>query len=293
MRVTDSIRQDRMRQAQARASENVLSATETAVSGLRVRRPEDDPAAYAAVSVHDAAIARLSARQKNLETAASNATAAESALAQASDIVARARDLAVQLADGSVSASERATGAKEVAALRQALVGVANTKGSAGYLFAGANVDSEPFNSAGVFSGNDASLAVEVGDNLTMRSNSSGAMAFTALGGRDILQDLADLETALTTNNLTGIQLAVNTMGQGHTQVVRARADAGVILDRLNMAQELAFSALNVSEKAKQHESEADLTEAYSELVSANGAYERALEIARRSMQSFDIKSFG
>jgi flagellar hook-associated protein 3 FlgL len=169
-----------------------MERTETAVSGFRVRKPKDDPSSFASISVKEASLTRLADRKRSLVARTDDLSLAEGALAQAGGIMQRARDLAVQMADGSMGSSERALAAKEVAQLRQALVGLANARGTSGYLFAGSNVETAPFDAAGVFGGNDASVAVEVADGLFVRGNASGAMAFTAAGGRDVFAELQE-----------------------------------------------------------------------------------------------------
>jgi flagellar hook-associated protein 3 FlgL len=179
-----------------------------------------------------------------------------------------------------------------VAQLRQALVGIANTRGSAGYLFAGTDVEAPPFDAAGVFGGNDAAIPVEVADGLLVRSNASGALAFTSLGGRDIFAELQGLETSLASDDSAGIQGAIAAMSESHGQVVRARAEAGLTMDRLRMSVEVAETASNALSRVKASEAEADLATAYSELSSATSAYERMLEIARRTLQGVDLSRF-
>ena len=292
MRVTDSIREQSVRKAQQRAAEQVMERTETAVSGFRVRKPKDDPSSFASITVKEASLARLADRKRSLVARTDDLSLAEGALAQAGGIMQRARDLAVQMADGSMGPSERALAAKEVAQLRQALVGLANARGTSGYLFAGSNVETAPFDAAGVFGGNDASVAVEVADGLFVRGNASGAMAFTAAGGRDVFAELQAFETALTANDSAGIQAGINAMTESHAQVVRARSEAGLTMDRFRMSVEVTENAAVALSRVKASESEADLATAYSELTSASSAYERVLEITRRTLGSVDLSKF-
>ncbi len=291
MRVTDGMRQTATREAQSLAVERLQRATQQAVSGKRVQAPQDDPAGFARITQNGASVERWQSRTSALSLAEGDSQIAESALASASDIFSRLKEIAVQMADGTASASDRAVSAKEVTALRQQLVDLGNTRGSSGYLFGGTKTDTPPFDNAGAFSGNDGVIAVETSDGVTVRKNASGADAFTATGGRDVLADVAALATALATDNVAGIQSSIGFVGQGHDQLVRARAETGIQLDRMKMAQEVASGATLALQTAQAHDSEIDVTEAFSALSDAQQAYERSIEISRRTLAMFDIKN--
>ncbi|MBL8743837.1 MAG: hypothetical protein JNK04_22165, partial [Myxococcales bacterium] len=110
-------------------------------------------------------------------------------------------------------------------------------------------------------------------------------------GGRDILSDAAALSTALATDNVAGIQSSIDAMGEGHKQLVRARGETGLQLDRMKIAQEVAAGATLALSAAQAKDAEVDLTEAFSGLSDAQQAYERAIEISRRTLAMFDIKN--
>jgi flagellar hook-associated protein 3 FlgL len=292
MRVTDGMRQTSARAAQSASIERLQRATNQAVTGKRVSAPQDDPGGFARITRSTASIERWDARTQALSQAESDAAIGESALASASDIVSRLKEIAVQMADGTASADDRSVGAKEVTQLRQQLVDIGNTKGATGYLFAGTLTDTAPFDVSGAFSGNDNAIDIEMGDGILGRRNASGATAFTAAGGRDILADAAALATALSTNDVAGIQASIDNVGKGHTQLVRSRGETGLTMDRMKMAQEVASEASLALQSARAKDSEVDLTEAFSNLTDAQQSYERSIEISRRTLAMFDIKNW-
>jgi flagellar hook-associated protein 3 FlgL len=291
MRVTDGMRQTATRQAQGLATERLHRATNQAVTGKRVNAPQDDPASFARITKSGAGIGRWESRSQALSQAEGDSLIAESSLASASDIMSRLKEIAVQMADGTATSSDRAISAKEVTQLRQQLVDIGNTRGATGYLFGGTATDTAPFNTAGVFSGNDNAISIETSDGVNVRKNASGANAFTAAGGRDILADAAALEAALTANNVTGIQAAIDATSTGHSQLVRARTETGLQLDRMRMAQDVASEATLALKSAHANDSEVDITEAFTSLADAQQGYERSIEIARRTLAMFDIKN--
>lgn len=289
MRITDNMRTAASLAGTAKASERLMNAARVASSGMRVEKPSDDPTAYAQTVKHDAHLAMLKARTESADRAKGDLDVAESALAASTDLMVRAKEIALSGANGGLDAAARANLAEEVEGLRQSLLGYANSKGATGYLFGGTRTDVPPFDAAANFGGNDATTKIEVGNGVTANGNTSGARAFTAAGGADLFANLANLATALRNNDLVGIQTSIGTMDDGHKQLVAAQVDAGLASRRLGSASEIMQSSSTLIQAARARESEADPTTAYSDLVSAKGAYERSLSITREllSISSF------
>jgi flagellar hook-associated protein 3 FlgL len=285
MRVTENMRDQAAQLAMTRASSRLNEATQVASSGMRVSRPSDDPAAYASQVRKDARIGRLEARITTLDRAQGDVEASESALAAAGELFIRAREIATQYADGSYDAGARANAAKEIEAIREQLRAVANTRGSRGYLFAGTDVDTPPFDAGGQFVAAGGDVEVEIADGLRMAVNSDGQKAFDAPAGRDLFQDLAGLQSALENDDPAAVRGLIDPLSEGHEQLVTARAESGLKLERLRSAAEVSRTALDNVKIARAGESEADATQAYTELATAQSAYERAIAVARHLMQ--------
>lgn len=285
MRITDKMALDAARVGQSRAVKQFTDASRVASSGLRVNAPSDDPVAWSMKVRHDAQIQRMNNRSHTLNRAGGDLDLAESVLASAGDLLEEARSLAVQAANGSIDAQTRSNMAGQITSLRDALLGLANTRGAAGYLFGGTATAAAPFTAAGVFTGNDTAVPVEVADGVTARSNASGAMAFTAAGGRDILADLQTFATALTANNLGGIQTAIANMEAGHRQLVTAQVNTGIGAERLHSSVDVTAAALISVSSARASETEADATEAFTALSVTRAGYERAIAVTRELLQ--------
>jgi flagellar hook-associated protein 3 FlgL len=285
MRLTESMRFSSVNAAQARASERLYAATRRASSGLKVETPSDDPAGYSKVVGLDSVIARFEKRKDLVGGAADTLDLAEGSLASAGDLLVRARELAVQMANGDLNANERATAAKEVDQIRESLLGLANTKGSEGYLFAGSNNATAPFSAAGVFSGNDDAIQVETSDGVLTRANASGARAFTVAGGRDVFADLAAFSAALSANDVTQVQASIDALDASHTQLVTARAEVGLQSERIRAAADITAAALTTLQSSRASTAEADPIAAYSDLSTTKSTYERALSVTAQILQ--------
>jgi flagellar hook-associated protein 3 FlgL len=282
MRVTDNHRYQSASRAMARSAERLQKLTDEATTGVRVGKPSDDPTAYAAMVRKDAEIAKLEARQTMLARAEGDISLSESTLASASDIVIRARELATQMADGTYSASDRAVAAAEVTQLREQLIGLANTQGARGHLFAGTAVDAAPFTPAGAFVGNDDTMGVAVADGVNLAANASGAKAFTAAGGRDVFADLASLQNALATNNVAGVQSSLGDLDAGLKQIVGVRAGTGATLERMRSASSTMDGALIAVRSARATDVESDALTVLQALSQAQSSYEQSIAVARK-----------
>jgi len=285
MRITDKMALDAARQGQSRAVRQFTEASRVASSGLRVNAPSDDPVAWSMKVRQEAQLERMDNRTRTLSRAGSDLNAAESVLASAGDLLEEARALAVQAANGSIDAQTRLNMSGLVTALRDSLIGLANTRGSNGYLFGGTATAAAPFNAAGVFTANDTPVALEVADGVTTRANASGATAFTVAGGRDLMADLEAFATALSTNNLVGIQGAIGTMEAGHRQLVTAQVTTGIAAERLHSSVEVTSGAMLTITTARANAIEADALEAFTSLSLTRAGYERSIAITRELLQ--------
>lgn len=290
MRVTDSMRMSALLDSQASSTETLFKATQQASSGLKVQAPADDPAAFARIASHDGVIARLGSREQALTRSQGDLSIAESTLASATDLMAQAKELAVELADGTVNASQRADAANQVTAMRQTLAGLANTRGATGYVFAGTNTNTAPIAANGTFTGNDNAINTETADGIQMRTNASGAKAFTAAGGRDLMQDLSDFATALTNNDIPGIQGMIQKLTDGQNQVISARGETGIALDRITTASSITSTVTTAVKASRAPDSDVDATSAYSNLSAANDAYSRAIAVTQSMLQTFSAE---
>lgn len=286
MRITENMTLAAARRGQAQATRRMADASRVAASGQRVSAPSEDAVAWSTAVGHEARIQRMEARLRTSDRVTSDLDLAESTLASAGDLMARARELAVQGANGSLDARARADLGREVTDLRSAMISLADTRGASGYIFGGTRTDAAPFDALGAFSGNDVETRAEVADGVTARSNASGARAFTAAGGRDILADLQTLANALTTDDVLTVRTSITAMDAGHAQLLSARVETGLGAERFRSAADVTNNALTNARSAKASEVEADLPSALTDLTATHAAYERGVAVTRDILQT-------
>lgn len=294
MRISDSMRLDAMVRNNGSLQEQYADASRIASTGVRIGSPSDDPTGAGQVVRIQGALDRTSAFRSAIGSAQGDLTSSESALASAGDVFARAGEIALQGANGSLNASDRAALADEVGQLQGQLVSIANTKGASGYLFGGTKTDTPPMDTSGAFLGNGFDRTAEVSPGLSMVTSASGALAFTAAGGRDVYADLSALKTALLANDPTAVAATVSNLDASRRQIAAVRGDAGIKANRLDMA-DAAHQAAEASLTTQKHAvADADPAAAYSHLMALQSAIEQAIAVTRNTLSTMSsVNRFG
>jgi len=292
MRVTEQMRYDSVAKNLSQLSSRQAKAAQEAQTGVRVNLPSDDPIAAAQLARLSASQSQVSARRSTISSVRGDAELAESSLQQASDLMANAKELAMQGGNGSLGATERQNLALQVKDIRDQLIGIANTKGTSGYLFAGSATETKPFSATGAFSGNDDSHVVDIGNSTPSTVNASGAKAFTAAGGRDVFADLDALYNALNANDEAAIATSLDGLDTSRSQITNAHSAVGITLNKLD-ASDSVQSALDLSNSKSQSDlGAADPAKAYSTLVQLNNALQQSVSVGKSILDMAAFKQF-
>jgi len=282
MRVTERSKLTMLVQGQARAAARLQLASRVAAEGVRVTKPSDDPTAFASKIRRDQTLVLLERRSQLAGNAVGELEVAQNSLSAAVDILAQAREAAMNGANDTADPKSRALLGESVGALRGALLNIANTRYGSKYIFGGTKTDVAPFDSTtGVFNGNDDVNRIPVMDGVAPPGNVSGARAFTAVGGRDIFQDLTDLQTALTNNDPTGIIASLSRIDDSSSQIVRSQVEAGFAGERFKSAVDVMSSTKLLIVEGLTKEITGDPVEQLTELSAARQAYERSVGVTR------------
>ena len=294
MRVTEQMRYDSVAINLSQLSARQAKAAQEAQTGVRVNLPSDDPVAAAQLARLAASQSQTAARRASINQVKGDAELSESTLQQASDLVASAKDLAIQGGNGTLGASERASLALQVKDIKDQMVGLANTKGSTGYLFGGSANQTTPFSSTGAFTGNDDDHVIDIGNSTPTAVNASGAKAFTIAGnnGRDVFADLDALYTALNGNDTAGISASLDGIDKSRSQITTAQASVGITLNKLDASDSLLSSIDLQDSKSIEEVGAADPAKAYSNLTQLNNALQQSVSVAKTILDLVAFKQF-
>jgi flagellar hook-associated protein 3 FlgL len=285
MRITENMRFTDVARSLSALRSRLADVTNQVSSGRRVVKPSDDPIAAAELTRISAREARTLDYQNTIGTVRSDLSLSESNLGEASGLMARAHEIAVQGANGSLSAADRKTLAAEVVSIREQLTSTANAKGtSGGYLFSGSKSSTAAFSSTGAYQGDNSEHQVEIAPGVVARVAVTGANAFGAAGGTDAFAVLDSLRQALVDDDHDAIAAALDPIEASRSQIVRAQSDAGLILNRLDTADEaLSLTQLELG-KRESELGAVDPFAALTELTQLSSTLEQAIAVARKTL---------
>lgn len=249
---------------QSRLGDTQLQIT----TGKRILKPSDDPAGATRVLNYNRAIDTLEQYNNNANRAITRLSVEEGALAGVENVFLRAKELTVQGSSDLLSLEQRQAIAVEIRALRESVLGIANTQDSQGeYIFAGYQTATKPFvdGPSGIaYQGDAGNRQLQISPRRQIADGNNGYEAFmdvnTSAGKRSMFDTLdriaTDLEAGLNvTGYLDDIDLALT-----HTLTVRATIGARMnAIDQQVVVNEEVKHAMEVN---RSEEQDLDLVEA-------------------------------
>ena len=262
----------------------VKTLEEQAVTSKKVNRPEDDPFAVEQTLGFRSRIKASETARQNIAMSQDWLNATDKALGDISDLLTRTRSLALKGASDTMGPDERQALATETEGIIEQAIAIGNTRHGDHYLFAGFQVDTQPFSrnpatgaiTSTTYSGDNGQIVREVEPGTDMVINTPGDPLFTdvfntVISLRDALQAspfeasdvasvAADLETQL--DNVLDVQAATG------TKVRRLEATS----DRMEASEVGLRELLSKAE-------DADMAEVASQLNQQQFVYQTALAV--------------
>jgi flagellar hook-associated protein 3 FlgL len=286
MRISDNMRFLTVERSIADLRSRHAQAANRASTGRRVIAPSDDPVAAAELTRIQSRLDRTQDFRNTIQSVRSDASLSEATLAQASQFMVRAREIATQGANDTLNPADRAALAVEVSALKEQLLATANTRGTRGYLFSGTQTTTPTLSSTGAFQGDNQQHQVEIAPGVSSIVSVSGSLAFTAAGGVDAFATLDALEQALNANDGRAVAATLGDLEASRDQMVRQQGQAGMIMNRLDTADE-ALSVMDLELTKRQADlGAADPIETLTELSKLTQTLEQAIGVARITLNT-------
>lgn len=283
MRVSDSMLGELNLTSIDRARADLAEAQRTAQTGVEVEKPSDDPVKAALARSSRSLVKRTETLERLSADARSGLEAVDQTLAAVNNAVTRARELAVQGANDSVSAADRANLATEVRSLRSQLLDLANTQVNGEFIFGGLETGVAPYDALGAYQGSSAVRQLEVGVGLRVDTQVPGDQVFGSAGtGVNAFDTLEALAVALEADDATAVSLQIDQVAAVGDQIANAQARVGGQMDAVSQAGAIAARTKDNAVARTSRLTEADTYEAFSELVRAEAALERAISVAAR-----------
>jgi len=279
MRVANKTIYDAVKYNLSNCTREMNKANEIVSTGKRINNLSDDPVGLNQALNVRSAISNIEQMQRNISLGNSWLASSESALTHVQDIISDTKVLCIQMANATIDSAERLSAAGTVQNMLDEIISLANTHVAGNYIFSGSKTDTTPFSSDGTYNGNNNAFTIKIGKDATVEVGSDGDAVFG-----NIFITMADLKTALETNDVGGIQDAMSNL-DGHFDDISAKiSDVGSKMNRMDLKEKI-FQDLNFANTDRLSKIEdADLAEAIMELKSRELAYQAALSSSAKLM---------
>ena len=279
MRVANKTIYDAIKYNLSNCTREMNKANLIVSTGKRINNISDDPVGLTQTLNLRSAISNIEQMQRNISLGNSWLASSESALTHVKDIISDTKALCVQMATATTGPGERLSGAGTVQNMIDEIISLANTHVDGNYIFSGSKTDTTPFSSNGTYNGNNNAFTVKIGRDATVEVGSDGDAVFG-----NIFSTMADLKTALETNDVGGIQDAIGTL-DGHFDNISTKiSDVGSKMKRMDVKEKI-LQDLNLANTDRLSKIEdADLAEAIMDLQATELAYQAALSSSSKLM---------
>ena len=267
-----------------------LSQTQEKLSsGRELSRPSDNPVGTVSALRFRADIRKTEQYVRNAEDGLGWLGAADQTLTTAMEQIRRVRDLTLQGANDSNGPSERRAMAVEILAIRDSLIGAANTQHLGRPLFGGTSDMATPYDAAGTYQVPGAAGAGVVNRTVApgeeVRVNITGPEVFGA-GATNLFNVLTNIANDMLANNPTNL-------GGSHlidldaraTDVTSALGEIGARYNRVETMKLRASDAINTLKSSLSEIEDTDLPKTIMDLQLQETAYQAALSATARVLQ--------
>jgi flagellar hook-associated protein 3 FlgL len=246
--------------------------------------PSDNPVSVAQSMRLNLSIAETEQYIKNADDANDWMASTDTALGQYGTILQRLKELTVSGANSTLPDESRQAIADEVHELRDQIYMLANSEQAGRFLFAGTLTLKNPFTKLPdgtiQYEGNTGDILTELGVGVNMTMNINGERAFG-----DIFNQLAKLEADLRSNNIDGVNSAIDSIEQVNDHVLQLRAEIGAKINRMDMNKERLESLKLNYQKLLSNVEDLDIAQSVMELKQEEAVQQAALAACARVIQ--------
>jgi len=264
MRITSQMSDRSFLDTVGRLNEQLDILTQQVTSGKKLLGLRESPGDSARLVALRAELARIDQYNKNADSVSFYLGVADTALESAHNLVTSIYIKGSSVASGGSTADTRSFAAKEIRALRDQILSLANTQAEGRYVFGGSQVGAEPFSIVGdtvTYEGDSITNSIEIGESLDVRQGIPGDEAFASA-----FESIQDLLEALDGNDVDAIKAALAGFTTALSDLNNQR---GIVGSGLGAAQNAKLEQDNRTTSLERRRSileDADLAEAITSL---------------------------
>ncbi len=245
MKISTQLLFDRAAEQMSLVQNKLADSQAHLAQGKQILKPSDAPDQAAVVQRLKTVMSRQESFLSSMVTLRSRLENEDTTLKSASDLLVRAKEIAVHAANDTLSPINRRALGKEMQAVRDQLLSLANSKDNNGnFLFAGSRSTKPAFDApddapgeSPVYKGDQTKMTVMVGDQRSIPTNRTGTDAFVSLNrpgptpgsvqGVSFFKVMDDLVAGINNSNGVAIQRGVDEMTSLLNGMSLAHADIG------------------------------------------------------------------
>lgn len=259
-------------------------------SNKRIQIASDDPLGSIGALSNRAELRRSQQLGRNADRATEWLNANDRASQSTVDILTQARALLIQANSGAMDPTARQAIANQLLQIRDSLVGVANTKVGDRSIFGG-TAAGDAYSAGGTYQGDtgNMTLSIETGTAIQVSQNGPAVFGVSNPGNPiagDVFEMLTAVATAVSANDRSTMTTGLGAIDSATTTVQNFQTEMGAKLNRIETVTANArLRQGDLSEQISKVE-DIDLAQAAVELKAKQNAYEGALAVAAKLMQT-------
>jgi flagellar hook-associated protein 3 FlgL len=250
-------------------------------SGRRVNTLSDDPVDASEIIRLEATARNLDQFRRNGRSAALRLSAEDVVLTTVRELLAEARHIAMGLDDADPADPNRQQAVRQIAALREQVVSLGNTRVGNEYIFGGAKTGGAPFLPDGTYAGDSNVRRAELDDGMIVEVNHAGSRLFSPA-----LDELEALGAALGGSDPVAVGAALGGLAAAGNEILGAQAEVGGRLRQIAETDRHLLARTNELLDRRDGLRDIDPAEALLKVSAAQQALERAYAVTSRILQS-------
>jgi flagellar hook-associated protein 3 FlgL len=266
-----------------------FDAQKVVSSGKKLTLPSENPTMMGRVLDYKKTLSMIGQHQQNISFGKSRSEIIEPTLDSVNELLHEAKNLAMNLSSGNIDEETRNTSIQMVESIYNQLMGYANTKDGANYIFSGHQSKTAPYSTDADFNatwqGDEGDVRLIIGPGRDISLNNGGQKVFEA-DGVEFFDMLRDLRTGIENGDSAMISNQVDLLDSAIEHVRNVRIDGSIKYDQMKVADSnLTKLKMNV-ETLKAAATDADMNEAVIELKTQETAYQASLASAAKIIQT-------
>ncbi|WML46089.1 flagellar hook-associated protein FlgL [Neobacillus sp. PS3-40] len=261
-------------------------------TGKKITKPSDDPVVAMKGMFYRSDLTSVDQYKRNLSELHLWMDNSEAGMDQANSGLQRVRELVIEGQNGTLSPEDRKAIAVEVGQLKQDLVKTANTQVAGRYIYHGTDVmnppveqEEPPVVATNITDPTQLKLInnyqVEVSKGVNLKANVNPGNVFS----QDLFNVVGDIQTALETNNTSGLDGSLGKLDKVMDTMSAERADLGARSNRLDMVEDRLGQQDILANQVLSDNEDASIEKVIMDMTTQESVHRAALSVGSKIIQ--------